>query len=64
MAASLTWFIIVANSIIVGYYVWHAKAAVNHTVLIYWIRSTVVEILGIVYIIAQYLFIFSREQKI
>ena len=62
LAAGLTWFIIVSNTIIMGYYAWHAKADINSSVLSYWIASTVVEILGIIYIIAQYLFPGARRK--
>lgn len=55
-AAALAWVVILGNFVIVGWYAWHAREALNPNVLMFWISSTVVEVLGIVYIIAQYLF--------
>ncbi|KAM9863019.1 hypothetical protein ACI1US_01021 [Leucobacter sp. BZR 635] len=56
LAAALAWSVIIGNFILVGWYAWHAKAAIEPYVIVAWISSTVVEILGIIYIIAQYLF--------
>lgn len=63
LAAGLTWFIIASNTLIMGYYAWHAKENISSSVLSYWIASTVVEILGIIYIIAQYLFPGAKRKR-
>ncbi|MDD0856708.1 hypothetical protein NHF46_00700 [Arthrobacter alpinus] len=59
----MTWFIIVSNTFIMGYYAWHAREHISSSVLSYWIASTVVEILGIIYIIAQYLFPGAKRKR-
>lgn len=63
LAASLSWVVVVGNFALVGWYAWHAKGDINPQVMMFWISSTVVEVLGIVYIIAQYLFPKTRVKR-
>ena len=63
LAAWLSWTIIIGNFVLVGWYAWHAKAGIEPYVIVAWISSTVVEILGIMYIIAQYLFPGAKKKK-
>lgn len=56
LAAWLAWVVVLGNFAVVGSYAWHARENIEPSVLMFWISSTVVEVLGIVYIIAQYLF--------
>ena len=48
--------IIAGNFVLMAYYAHALGGKVPDNVMIYWISSTVVQILGIVYIIARYLF--------
>jgi len=41
---------------LVGYYAWSVHGKINTRVLQFWISSTIVEVLGIIFIIARYLF--------
>ncbi|MBH0054492.1 hypothetical protein I6E74_09975 [Salinibacterium sp. SWN139] len=63
LAAWLSWVVVVGNFVLVGWYAWHAKGDFNPQVMMFWISSTVVEVLGIVYIIAQYLFPKTKVKK-
>lgn len=56
LASRLSWAVVLGNFAIVGWYAAWAQALINPQVLMFWISSTVVEVLGIIYIIAQYLF--------
>jgi len=63
LASRLSWVVVLGNFAIVGWYAWHSKGAMDPRVLMFWISSTVVEVLGIVYIIAQYLFPKPRDGR-
>jgi len=55
-ASRLAVSVLVFGCALVGYYAWSVKGHVEPSVLQFWISSTIVEVLGIIYIIARYLF--------
>ena len=56
VASSLAVAVILASTIGVGYYVWQAGKETEPAVLITWMTAVVVELLGILKIIAVYLY--------
>lgn len=48
--------VLVFGCALVGYYAWSVDGELEPSVLQFWISSTIVEVLGIIFIIARYLF--------
>jgi hypothetical protein len=55
-ASALAVGVLVFGCALIGYYAWSVDGKVDPGVLKFWISSTIVEVLGIIYIIARYLF--------
>lgn len=56
LASCLASFVILASTLGIGYYLWQAGKEADTAVLITWLIAVVVEILGIMKIMAKYLF--------
>lgn len=55
-ASWLTVAVLAFGCLLVGYYAWAVRGEMEPSVLQFWISATIVEVLGIIYIIARYLF--------